>query len=157
MATGTDSGDAKTGTVVVTRAFAMSRDRVYAAWTSAEHVRHWFGPVGFTVPEVEIDFRVGGAFNLCMRSPAGEDHWMYGTYLEIDEPARLVFRFDVGPRGRPAFTALTTVTFDDEGRGTRVTVTQAYDIHEAHARGAIQGAAEGWRMTLDKLQAHLAR
>jgi uncharacterized protein YndB with AHSA1/START domain len=49
------------------------------------------------------------------------------------------------------------VTFADDGMGTRMTVTQAYDIHDPAFLSAIEGAAEGWRTTLDKLDREVAR
>ena len=31
-----------------------------------------------------VEMRVGGAFEVCMRSPAGEEHWTRGTFVEVD-------------------------------------------------------------------------
>ena len=41
------------------------------------------------MPEAEIEFRVGGAFNVCMRSPEGRNHWVKGKYVEIIPISRL--------------------------------------------------------------------
>ena len=60
-------------------------------------------------------------------------------------------------RVSPVFTAHTVVTFEDEGAGTRMTVRQRYDVHDAAARKAVEGAPEGWRTTLDKFAAEVAR
>ena len=35
------------------RVFEAPRDRVFAAWTRAEHLAHWFGPRGFTIHSCE--------------------------------------------------------------------------------------------------------
>ena len=38
-----------------------------------------------------------------------------------------------------------------------MTVRQVYDIHDENFRFAIEGASEGWRTTLDKLEQEVAR
>ena len=72
--------------LVVSRVFAAPRELVFQAWSSAEHLRRWFCPAGYSVPEALVEFRVGGAFDICMRSPAGLDHWTRGP-LHGDCPA----------------------------------------------------------------------
>ena len=143
--------------LVISRVFAAPRARVFKAWSTADHMKRWFSPDGYTVPEAEIDFRPGGVCAVCMRSPDGQDFWSRGTYIEISPPDRLVLTTSIADGGVPKFTAHTTVVFEDEGAGTRMTVTQAYELHDEAFRGAIDGAPEGWRTTLDKLEREVAR
>jgi uncharacterized protein YndB with AHSA1/START domain len=143
--------------LVICRSFAAPRDLVFRAWSSAEHMKRWFSPAGYTVPDAEIDFRPGGVCAICMRSPEGQDFWSRGTYLEISPPDRLVFTTGVAIDGSKKFTAHTTVTFEDDGAGTRITVRQAYDIHDEAFLSAVDKASEGWRTTLDKLEQEVAR
>ena len=138
--------------LVVSRTFPAPRDLVFKAWSSAEHIKRWFCPQGCSVPEAEVDFRPGGVFAVCMRMPTGEDHWSKGTYDEISPPNRLAFSGAVIIGGETKFTVYTTVTFEDDGAGTRMTVRQAYQIHDPAYLFAIEGSAEGWRTTLDKLE-----
>jgi uncharacterized protein YndB with AHSA1/START domain len=143
--------------LVISRSFAAPRDLVFKAWSSAEHMKRWFSPVGYTVPEAEIDFRPGGVCAICMRSPEGQDYWTKGNYIEVSPPDRLVFTAGVVVDGSKKFTVHTTVTFEAEGAGTRMTVRQAYDIHDEAFLFAVEGAPEGWRTTLDKLEQEVAR
>jgi uncharacterized protein YndB with AHSA1/START domain len=141
----------------VSRTFPAPRDLVFKAWSSAEHIRRWFCPEGCSVPAAEVDFRPGGVFAVCMRMPTGEDHWSKGTYDEVSPPDRLAFSGAVIIGGETKFTVYTTVTFEDDGAGTRMTVRQAYEIQDPAYLLAIEGAAEGWRTTLDKLEREVAR
>jgi uncharacterized protein YndB with AHSA1/START domain len=143
--------------LVVSRAFPAPRDLVFKAWSSAEHLKRWFSPEGMTVPEAEIDFRPGGVFDICMRSPEGQDFWSRGSYDEISPPDRLAFTSSVTIGGSKKFTVQTTVTFANRGTGTLMTVHQLYDIHDEAFLGAVEGSAEGWRTTLDKLEREVAR
>jgi uncharacterized protein YndB with AHSA1/START domain len=60
--------------------------------------------------------------------------------------------------GRPLFRARTEVTFTDVLGGARMDVVQTYAfIDPAMAAPMVAGAAEGWRTTLDKLDAEVLR
>ncbi|MGP0008419.1 MAG: SRPBCC family protein, partial [Methylocella sp.] len=76
---------------------------------------------------------------------------------EISPPDRLVFTTGVAVGDSQKFTAHTTVTFEIDGAGTRMTVRQVYDIHDEAFLFAVEGAPEGWRTTLDKLEREVAR
>jgi uncharacterized protein YndB with AHSA1/START domain len=152
-----DTASVKPEALVISRHFAAPRDLVFKAWSSAEHIKRWFSPEGCSVPEAEIDFRAGGVFAVCMRMPAGEDHWVKGAFDEVCPPDRLAFTAGVTFGGEKRFTVQTTVIFEDDGAGTRMTVRQAYDIHDPAFLFAVDGAAEGWRTTLDKLAREVAR
>ena len=82
---------AATHDLVVTRVFAAPAERVWEAWRDAAQVKRWWGPAGFTVPVAEIDFRVGGASLVCMRSPDGHDLCNTWTYREIVPMQRIEF------------------------------------------------------------------
>jgi uncharacterized protein YndB with AHSA1/START domain len=106
--------------LVVSRTFPVSREWVFRAWSSAEHLKRWFCPAGFSVPEAEVEFRPGGVFNICMRSPQGQDHWSRGHYVEIVPNTRLVIEMSVvGNDNQPLFHAHTVVTFADATCGSR--------------------------------------
>ncbi|HVV94384.1 MAG TPA: SRPBCC domain-containing protein [Hyphomicrobiales bacterium] len=144
--------------LVVTRRFAAPRELVFKAWSSAEHIKRWFSPEDCTTPAAEIDFRVGGVFAVCMRLPDGVESWSRGRFDEIVAPERLAFTSTVTfGDSAPLFTAHTSVAFAQDGDGTRMTVRQRYDIHDARFADVTQGANEGWRTTLDKLEREVAR
>ncbi len=143
--------------LVISRTFAAPRALVFKAWSSAEAMKRWFSPEGCSVPEAEIDFRPGGACIVCMRLPNGEDHWMRGAFDEVAPPDRLAFASEVTFADGRKFVARTTVTFEDDGHGTRLTVRQEYEIADESLLFVLEGAREGWRTTLDKLQREVAR
>lgn len=143
--------------LVISRAFAAPRALAFKAWSSADHMKRWFSPEGCSVPEAEIDFRPGGACRICMRMPDGQDHWMRGVFVEVAPPARLAFDSEVTFADGRKFSARTLVTFEDDGHDTLMTVRQEYEIPDASLLVAAEGAPEGWRTTLDKLEREIAR
>jgi len=152
--------------LVITRVFDAPRELVWRAWTDPEHFRHWWGPKEYTCPSCTIDLRPGGAWHAAMRGPDGKDLWSKGIYKEIVEPERIVstdfFSNEAGEHVDPAeyglppeFPAemLVTLTFEDLGGKTRLTVHQSMPA----AMAKQMGAYEGWNQSLDKLADHLAQ
>jgi uncharacterized protein YndB with AHSA1/START domain len=144
--------------VRITRSFHASRQRVYSAWSSADAVRRWFAPTGFTIPEAKIELVVGGPFEVLMRSPSGEQHWARGVVKEVAPFERLAIDFLVEePKGRALFRALTEIDFSDALGGTRLDVTQSYTVLDPEAAWMAEGAPQGWAQTLDNLSAEVLR
>ena len=146
--------------VRVSRVFSAPRETVFEAWSSADHVKRWFCPNGYSVPEAKVEMRVGGAFEVCMRSPEGVDHWTRGTFTEVLAPERLTIDHHVIDPcgGGPLFSAVTQVKFSVGPGGTLMEVVQTYSFPgSAQAEQMLKGAPEGWRQTLDKLEAEVLR
>ncbi|MGH7913603.1 MAG: SRPBCC domain-containing protein, partial [Candidatus Binataceae bacterium] len=113
----------------------------------------WWGPRGFTMPSCKLDVRAGGVFCFCMRSPEGADHWLQGVYREVVEPERLACTWTwLDADGKPGHETILTVTFDEEGDKTKLTLHQ--DVFESvTARDAHQS---GWTSGLECLAEYLA-
>jgi uncharacterized protein YndB with AHSA1/START domain len=144
----------------VSRVFSAPRETVFKAWSSAEHVKRWFCPNGYSVPEATVEMRVGGRFEVCMRSPEGMEHWTKGTFTEVTAPERLTIDHHVIDPcgGGPLFSAVTQVKFSTVADGTLMEVVQSYTVADmAQVEPMLKGAPEGWRQTLDKLEAEVAR
>jgi uncharacterized protein YndB with AHSA1/START domain len=143
----------------ISRLFHAPRATVFKAWTSADHIKRWFSPETYTVPDARIELRVGGAFEVCMRAPGGEEHWSRGSFLEVTPPSRLVIEMNVADSGGKAlFRAHTEVDFSDALGGTQIDILQTYAfVDAALAAPMTAGAPEGWRTTLDKLEKEVVR
>lgn len=136
--------------VVVTRLLAAPRALVFEAWWRPEHLARWWGPRGFALETCDLDFRPGGAYRMSMRGPDGTEVPFHGVYRELVPQQRIVFSAVVGPG--PGDWVLTTVSFADEGGGTRLTVRQTVPGNAAMG----EGQEQGWTETLERLAEHLA-
>ena len=72
-----------------------------------------------------MDVRVGGSYRFGMRSPEGTDYWKHGMFRELVEPERIVFTF-AWENADPTISheLLTTVTLEEQGQKTRLTLRQ---------------------------------
>jgi uncharacterized protein YndB with AHSA1/START domain len=122
-------------------------------------VERWFSPETFTVSDAKVQMHVGGAFEVCMRSPAGAEHWSRGKFVEVTPHSRLVIDMHaVDDAGKKLFRAYTEVDFSDALGGTRMDVVQTYTFIDPSIAGPmVAGAPEGWRTTLDKLEKEVVR
>ena len=55
--------------VTATRIFDAPRALVWRAFTDPDHLKHWWGPNGFTCTFHEFDLRPGGAWHFIMHGP----------------------------------------------------------------------------------------
>lgn len=136
--------------VTVSRRFDAPAERVFDAWLDVEAARRWL----FTMPDTEpvraeIDARVGGSFTFVDRRN-GDLVVHQGTYLEIERPTRLRFRFWVADQ--PDAVDLLTVDIDPEGDGCTLTL-----VHELHPDWADYEAftRQAWGAMFDLLAAQL--
>jgi len=136
--------------LVITRVFDAPRRLVFNAWTKPEFLAQWWGPNNFTLPFCEMDFRIGGAYKLCMRSPEGQDFWVQGVYTEIAPPERLAFTWFRGDGDISNYhRTVVTLTFADVNGKTKLTLHQALFDTTAN-RDDHNG---GWSECLDRLGA----
>jgi len=143
--------------LVITRVFDAPRSLVFQVWTDPKHVAQWWGPHGFTNPVCELDVRHGGAIRIHMRGPDGTVYPMTGVYQEIVEPERLVFTSAaLDKEGNPLFEVLNTVTFVEENGKTTQTLQARVVKTTVGAAPYLEGMNEGWRQTLERLEALVA-
>jgi uncharacterized protein YndB with AHSA1/START domain len=158
MATTTERNATLAPPVRISRTLHAPRELVFKAWSSADHVKRWFAPSGFTVPQANVHMRVGGKFEVRMRSPDGVEHWARGAFVEVSEFDRLALDLTVEDvKGHALFRAYTEADFAEVLGGTRIDVTQTYSVLDPEAAWMANGAPKGWSQTLDNLSAELRR
>jgi uncharacterized protein YndB with AHSA1/START domain len=152
--------------MVVTRVFDAPRELVWKAWTDPKYVMQWWGPKGFTSPFCEMDFRVGGKFLYCMRTPDGQEFWNGGEYHEIVLHEKIVssmyFSDSKGNKVEPAHYGVEheaiegahdVILFEDLGNGqTKLTLIGNETMENAIKSGQV----EGMNQILEKAAAVIA-
>jgi uncharacterized protein YndB with AHSA1/START domain len=113
-----------------------------------------------------VDARVGGKFRLVIKGPDGSDYPMSGIVREIVPNVRIVKEDDVSGhteewhdmvdpdrkgQGKRKIELTTTVTFEDHGNGTKVTIKTAFPSLALRDNFAKAGMKEGWNSSFEKL------
>jgi uncharacterized protein YndB with AHSA1/START domain len=161
------TGDAvPTGEVLVVRELEAPPEDAWRAWLDPEQIRQWWGPVGFTCPRADVDFRVGGSTLVTMQAPpeyggfSMHNRW---AYTAITEPSRIEFVSTFAdadgnpidpaaagiPPGVPAEVPHVVDLEPLPGGRTRVTVRESGYTEE----GARAQSQLGQEQCLDKMRA----
>jgi uncharacterized protein YndB with AHSA1/START domain len=154
----------------VTRRFDAPRELVFAIWSEAEHLAHWWGPKGFAIEVLAFDFRPGGIFHYSMRPPGGAQMWGRFLYREIVPPERIVwinsFADEHGNIVRAPFGGdvplemLNTITLAEHDGITTLTLRSmpfnATDAERATFDAMYESMQGGWKGTFDQLEEYLA-
>lgn len=136
------------------------KETLYRCWTTPELVVRWFAPAPWSIARAELDVRPGGACNIVMKSPEGEEMPNEGVFLEVVTNQKLVTTdaFTAGwkpKEGTPFMTA--EVTFEDAPGGkTRYRAVARHWNAEAKAQHEQMGFHTGWTQCAKQLE-ELAR
>lgn len=114
--------------LVVRRLFHAPVRSVFDAWTRPELFKRWWAPKSSGVPllSCEMDVRPGGGYRIAFGHDAENSMTFFGRYLEVNAPSRLVWTND-----ESADAAITTVTFEESGGKTMLTLHELYPSQEA--------------------------
>jgi len=130
--------------LVVSRIYPASQERVFKAWTDANQLGQWFAPSDDYTTQATVDLRVGHEYRIAITHKGGNVHAVVGTYHLIDPPRKLVYTWRW--EGAPADT-LVTIEFTPKGDSTEVTIT-----HDRFADLETRNKhSEGWTGCLERL------
>jgi len=137
--------------IKMVRVFDAPQALVFAAHSSCEHVKHWWGrgnPL-----DCEMDFRPGGSYRFVEHAPDG-DYAFRGEYRDIQEPHRIVQTFEF--EGMPGQVCEETLELTEEGGKTTVTSVTRFDTKEQRDGMLASGMSEGAGESYDALASYLA-
>lgn len=142
--------------LVLDRLLMAPREAIFRCWTEAHLLSRWFVPAPWSVADAVVDARPGGAFDVTMRSPEGQDMPNRGVFLEVVPNERIVttdaFTAGFAPGDGVPFM-VATITLANEGEGTRYIARVRHWSAEAREQHAEMGFEPGWNQCADQLEA----
>lgn len=156
--------------LVIERVFNAPRQMVWDAVTKPEIMQQWWGPEGWSSPDMNMDFREGGKYHASMEGPMPDGKvikvWSGGEYKKIVPLEKIVvtdfFSNEAGDKIKPDRAGMdpnfpdemeVTFTFEDAGDGkTKLTIVYPKPESEAAVKAMIASRMdEGWSSSLSKL------
>jgi uncharacterized protein YndB with AHSA1/START domain len=130
-------------------------ERIYAAFGRSELLREWWCPPAFAMEHAIVDFKVGGHYEIHVRSMDGAMRiTIRGEFLELTPQVFLRFTHSfVAPKDSPlaAFDghAIVSVELSRSAKGTRLVLTE-----EGIPTESVKEVLErGWPALLEQLGA----
>ena len=134
--------------LIVTRVLNAPREMVFKAWTDPKQLMQWWGPAHHPAVQIDMDVRTGGKWRNCLRSAeTGVELWHHGVFREVVPPSLLVFTFVWEEEGERGVENLVTITLEDLGGKTKLTLHQTPFQSDAER----DGHGEGWTSTFERL------
>ena len=151
------------GTTRIHRHLRAPRAKVYAALLDPQAVAAWRVPTGMTSVVHAFEPREGGTFRVSLTYEApgavgktrAQTDTYHGHFAKLVPDTRVVevIEFETANPALQGAMTLTTTLADAPGGGTDLTA-----VHEDLPSGVSEADnALGWKLSLDKLEAWLAR
>jgi len=156
----------KIGEFTTERTFDAPLSLVWKVWTNPELLKKWWGPENVSIPECEVDLKVGGKFYIVMEAdkamgPYAGTQWpMMATFTIVEPESHLSYTAQAWTEGAQKDDTMldqtTDIAFREEDGKTTVKIVAI--IHKAGpaAGGAVQGMNQGFNQQLGKLDKFLA-
>ncbi len=141
--------------IISTRVLNATAELVWKMLSSPDHLKHFWGPDGFTNTFKTFDFSVGGESRFTMHGPDGTNYPNRIIYSELDAPRYMRWDHDNGGEGDWDHKFVGEIELFEEGDKTRIELRVNEPSMEARDNIA-KYAVEGGKQNLDRLAAYLA-
>ena len=150
--------------VVLEKTYDASPETVWKAWTDPDMIKQWWGPNNVTIPECEVDLRVGGKFYIVMEAgeamgPYKGTQWPMRAEFTVVEPnAKLSYAAKAWTEGQNEEAMLdqaTELTLTEEQGKTKLKIRAIIYTAGPKAGMAVQGMQVGFTQQLEKLNTFL--
>ncbi|MEX2362981.1 MAG: SRPBCC domain-containing protein, partial [Balneolaceae bacterium] len=146
--------------LIISREFDAPRELAFAAFSSCEHLKRWWGPKEWPMKECKLDFKVGGRWHYCLRGPKeGDESWGVGIYREIEKPDKIVWEDYFSDKdgniseGMPG--GIMTAEFIEKNGKTTIISHSKYSEKSDLDKVLEMGMVEGLTSSQDRLEEYL--
>jgi uncharacterized protein YndB with AHSA1/START domain len=149
------------------RTYDAPLEAVWKAWTDPEMIKQWWGPDNVSIPECEVDLRVGGKIYIVMEAgeamgPYKGTRWpMLGKFTVVEPNKKISYDVNAwtegqNENGETNIDQTTEVVFTTENGKTKMNLKAAIHKIGPGAKMAAEGMQAGFTQQLEKLDKFLA-
>jgi uncharacterized protein YndB with AHSA1/START domain len=137
--------------------FDADVERVWQIWEDPRQLERWWGPPTWPATFVKHEFIPGGEASYYMTGPEGEKAGGWWRITAIEAPRRLEFddgfADDDGAPVEAMGTTHATVTLEDLGGRTRMTVLSTFESEEQMGKMIEMGMEDGMKEAAGQIDA----
>lgn len=141
---------------------------VWKAWTDPEELKQWWGPNNVTIPECEVDLRVGGKFYIVMEAGEAMGEYkgmlwpMLAEFTVVEPNAKLAYAGKAwteghNENGETQIEQVTELILAEQDGKTKLNLKATVSKIGLGAKMAIEGMQYGFTQQLEKLAVFLAK
>jgi uncharacterized protein YndB with AHSA1/START domain len=136
----------------ISKILNVPRQKIWDAWTIPEQFMQWYMPLPYTVPSAKFNVRGGGYINIDTQGPDGAIMPLTGTFIVVDEPAKLVMTIaPLDAAGNKLFEVQHTVVLTEVSGKTTMDITSEVLMAGKNADQFLRGMEPGLRQALDQM------
>lgn len=125
-------------------------EKVWEAWSNPDHIKHWWGPNGFTNTITKMDLQPGGEWLLVMHGPDGTDYDNKSVFTEIVEQKKIAYEHISG------HFFIATIEFEAKEQSTVMHWEMLFETAEEYHKIIVEyKAGESLQQNIDRLANYL--
>ena len=140
--------------------FDAGVERVWQIWEDPRQLERWWGPPTWPATFEDFDFQPGGKAGYYMTGPDGEKAAGWWRFTAIQAPNSLEFddgfADDNGAPVEAMGTTHATVTLEENGGRTRMTIKSSFESEEQMEKMVEMGMEEGMKEAAGQIDAILS-
>ena len=140
--------------------FDAGVERVWQLWEDPRQLERWWGPPTWPATFERFEFQSGGKAGYYMTGPEGEKAGGWWRFTDIQAPNRLEFDDGIADdNGEPVDDmgiTHATVSLEDAGGRTRMTIVSTFESEEQMEQMVQMGMEEGMKEAVGQIDAILS-
>jgi uncharacterized protein YndB with AHSA1/START domain len=140
--------------------FDAGVERVWQIWEDPRQLERWWGPPTWPATFEDFDFQPGGKAGYYMTGPEGEKAGGWWRFTAIQAPNSLEFDDGFADDNGAPVEAMgithATVTLEENGGRTRMTILSTFESEEQMEKMVEMGMEEGMKEAAGQIDAVLA-
>lgn len=136
----------------LTRLLNAPIEQVWEVWTNPDHIKHWWGPNGFTNTITKMDLQPGGEWLLVMHGPDGTDYDNRSMFTEVVKHKKIVYEHISG------HYFIASIEFESRGDATLLHWEMLFETPEEFHKFIVEfKVGESLRQNIVRLANYLER
>ncbi|MBP6687889.1 MAG: SRPBCC family protein [Lacibacter sp.] len=136
----------------LTRLLNAPIEQLWEVWTNPEHIKHWWGPNGFTNTITKMDLQPGGEWLLVMHGPDGTDYENKSVFTEVIKHQKIVYEHISG------HYFIASIEFEAQDDATVMHWEMLFETKEEYHQFVIEyKVGESLQQNIERLVQYLER
>ena len=138
--------------ICLTKLLHAPVEKIWDVWSNPDHIKHWWGPNGFTNTIIKIDLHPGGEWLLVMHGPDGTDYDNRSVFTEVAINKKIAYEHLSGHH------FIATIEFEAQENNTLIHWEMLFPTKEEYYQFVeVYKVGESLQQNIDRLAQYVDR